>query len=258
MQWPHAEEPAAICVQQSGIWFEEAEMRRGTKILIQLTLVAIVGTGLLHAQQQGEDEDFAEDSHLNTNLGAVLSVPLNPLAQFTNFAGGINIGAGYNFNKNHAFVGEFMWNGIVPSDAVIAPIRAALQVPNLSGHANLFALTANYRYELRGNKTGIYFIGGAGIYHRNASLSQEVPDGTAAVCVDGFRFFGITCASGVVTNNVTLASSSSSSYGFNGGIGFTVKVGEPRYRMYIEARYHYAPNMNINTQIIPITIGIRF
>src|ERR1700727_2989447 len=168
-------------------------MRHWAKILIQLTLVAIVATGLLHAQQQDEDQDFAEDSHLNTNLGATLSVPLNPLAQFTNFAGGVNIGAGYNFNKNHAFVGEFMWNGIVPSDAVIAPIRAALQVPNLSGHANLFALTANYRYELRGNKTGIYFIGGAGIYHRNASLSQEVPDGTAAVCTGGLQFFGLTC-----------------------------------------------------------------
>ena len=230
-------------------------MRWCAKVLIQLILVAVILPGFLHAQ---EDEDFTEDSKLNTNLGVALSVPLNPLAQFTNFAGGVNVGAGYNFNRRNAFVGEFMWNGIVPSDAVIAPIRAALQAPNLDGHANLFALTANYRYELRGQKTGIYFIGGAGIYHRNASLSQEVQGGTAVVCTPGFLFFGLACASGVATNNVTLASSASSSYGVNGGIGFTVKVGEPRYRMYIEARYHYAPNMNINTQIIPITIGIRF
>jgi hypothetical protein len=47
-------------------------------------------------------------------------------------------------------------------------------------------------------------------------------------------------------------------FGYNGGMGLTVKVGEPRYRLYIEARYHYAPTSRINTQIIPITMGIRF
>lgn len=56
----------------------------------------------------------------------------------------------------------------------------------------------------------------------------------------------------------TLASSTSDALGLNGGIGVTFKVAEPRYRFYIEARYHYAPTKNVKTELIPITIGIRF
>ena len=227
-------------------------MLRCTKVLIQLTVV-VACLGHLHAQQE-----FGENSKLNTNLAMSFSVPLNPIAKFTNFGWGTTVGAGYNFNRYNAIIGEFLWNRLYPTPEVLAPVRLALNSANVNGHANLYALTANYRFEVRGQKLGAYFIAGGGVYHRNASLTQQVPSGTATTCTPAWGWWGFSCSSGVVTTDVTLAASGSTAYGANGGIGFTVKVGEPRYRMYVEARYHYAPNARINTQIIPITMGIRF
>lgn len=228
-------------------------MKRCANVLIRVALVAVACASSLPAQ-----EEFGEDSHLNTNLALAFSVPLNPIAQFTNIGWGTTVGAGYNFNRHHAIVGEFMWNRLNPTSEVLAPIRLALNSANVNGHANLYALTANYRFEMRGQKAGWYFIAGGGLYRRDASLTQEVPSGTATTCTSAWTWWGFTCSSGVVTTDVTLASRASVAFGGNGGIGFTVKVGEPRYRMYIEARYHYVPNTRINTQVIPITMGIRF
>lgn len=232
---------------------EETTMRLWLKASIQITLFAVACVGQLYAQG-----DFGEDSKLNTNLAVNFSAPLNPIAQFTNVGWGATAGAGYTINSHHALIGEFMWNRLYATSAAIAPVRAALNSPNVNGHGNLYALTANYRFELRGSKLGTYFIAGGGLYHRNASLTQAVPSGTSTTCTPAWGWWGFTCSSGVVTSDVTLASTSSTVMGVNGGIGFTVKVGEPRYRMYFEARYHYAPTPRINTQIIPVTMGIRF
>jgi hypothetical protein len=37
-----------------------------------------------------------------------------------------------------------------------------------------------------------------------------------------------------------------------------MRVGEAPYRLYTEARYHYAPTKSMNTQYIAVTVGIRF
>jgi hypothetical protein len=57
---------------------------------------------------------------------------------------------------------------------------------------------------------------------------------------------------------VTVASSGSTAFGANAGIGFTIRVGEAPYRVYVESRYHHAPTKNVNTQLIAITVGIRY
>ena len=111
---------------------------------------------------------------------------------------------------------------------------------------------------MQGKSLGTYFIGGAGFYYRTVSLNQEVVTGSAVSCTPEWLFWGFVCTSGVVSSNQTLASTSSAAAGFNAGMGFTIKVGEPRYRLYIEARYHYAATSPANTQLIPITFGIRF
>jgi hypothetical protein len=221
--------------------------------LATLLVVASCST-LLSAQ----DEDFDENSKLNTNLGMALAVPVNPTARFTHFGFGFTLGAGYNMTRRNAFIGEFLWNRLYPSNSALAPLRQALHTRNLNGHGNLIAVTGNYRYELRGSTLGAYLIGGVGFYYRNVSLDHEVVTGTTTTCTPEWIFWGFTCTSGVVSSDQTLASTSSAAAGFNGGMGFTIKVSEPRYRIYIEARYHYAATSPSNTQLIPITFGVRF
>jgi hypothetical protein len=131
-----------------------------------------------------------------------------------------------------------MWNWLYPTDAALQPIRVALQSPNISGHGDLFALTANYKFEQRGKLFGAYFIGGGGWYRRPTSLTTQIPAGTSIACDPGWVWWGYNCSSGIVTTNLTIAHSGSNAFGANAGIGFTVRVGEAPYRFYVESRYH--------------------
>lgn len=226
-------------------------MIRASRILLTIAFVTATLSLPLSAQ------DLDEDSKLNTNLGFPVTVPVSTMSQLTNLGTGVVAGAGYSFNQHHAFVGEFMWNWLYPTDQSLAPLRTALPSGGLNGHSNLFTLTANYRYEVRGQRFGAYFIGGAGLYYRNASLTQTVTAPAGTACTPVWQWWGYRCASGVVVNQ-TNSSFSSSIFGGNAGAGLTIKVGEPRYRLYVEARYHYAPDNTFNLRFIPITTGIRF
>ncbi len=188
----------------------------------------------------------------------MITAPLSSPVKALNVGGGLVAGLGYNFSDRHAFIGEFMWNRLGASDTVLAPIRDALQTNEVSAHANIFAVTGNYRFELRGKTTGVYFIGGGGWYRRSVDVTTPVATGSSITCTPTWLFLGYQCRSGTVVSDQTRASSTSDVGGLNGGIGITFKVGEPRYRVYVEVRYHYAPTKNIKTELIPITVGIRF
>src|SRR5947209_11937742 len=74
-------------------------------IIFQLVIAAF--PAFLNAQ-----DDYGEDSKLNTNMAIPLSVPLNPLAKSVNFGLGTTVGAGYNLSRRNAIVAEFMWNSL--------------------------------------------------------------------------------------------------------------------------------------------------
>jgi hypothetical protein len=220
---------------------------------------AIIVTALLitHCNVYAQD-DSDDDPKANTNLGMPLSAPLNPAGRFVNLGAGITVGAGYNFTRRHAVIGEFMWNHLLTNNAALAPIRVALQNPDISGGGNLYAFTGNYRFELRGRALGTYLIGGGGWYFRTAHLSQTVATGSGITCTPVWLWWGFSCESGTVTADQTVASSTTHSLGFNGGIGFTARVGDAPYRMYVESRYHYVPSRGVNTQLVVVTVGIRY
>jgi hypothetical protein len=41
-------------------------------------------------------------------------------------------------------------------------------------------------------------------------------------------------------------------------MGVTIRVGGAPARMYVEARYHFAPNAGISTKLVAVTVGIRY
>ena len=63
------------------------------------------------------------------------------MAKTTDFGMGFSGGAGYNFTRSHAFVGEFMWNHLFVNGNALAPIRSALQDPAIGGSGELYSLT---------------------------------------------------------------------------------------------------------------------
>lgn len=225
---------------------------------IWVTIALILSPFLSSAFAQYED-DFDPDSKLNTNLGFPVTVPVSLTSDLAKLGTGVVVGAGYNFNQHHAFVGEFMWNWIYPTDESLAPLRPATAFGDLNGHSNLFVGTANYRFELRGRHLGTYFIGGGGIYYRNASRTEVVTPAPGTPCTLVWQWWGFRCSSGTVLVQQTSSTFPSAVFGGNAGIGITFNIpGEPRYRMYVEARYHYAPGTPFDLRFIPITTGIRF
>jgi hypothetical protein len=224
-------------------------MNRARSVLIGMSLVA-VACGTLHAQGDYE--------RLNSHLGVAISVPLNPTARYVHTGWGLLGGAGYNFSRHHSAIGEFMWNRLYAADGALQPLRTATQ-SDIDGQSNLYVLTGNYRFESRGKVLGIYLIGGGGLYYRITNLSKRVTLGAGTTCTPAWVWWGFNCVSGTVTTtNQTIGSASSTAFGANGGIGFTARVGEAPYRLYIESRYHYAPNKNISTQLVTVTVGIRY
>jgi len=197
----------------------------------------------------------AQDSKLNTNLGAGVTVPVNPTARLAGASANIVMGAGYNFDKHNSIIGQFMWTGLPPNNDTFRAIRAVAQSRGIDGHSNLFSLTANYRLSTQGRVFGAYVIAGGGMYYRHSSLSREVVVGRGITCSPAWLWWGYTCESGLVSEDQTLVSAGSTAFGGNGGVGFTIRINEEGYKFYVEARYHYAPNKNISTQVIPITLG---
>lgn len=216
-------------------------------------LTVLMSIALLTSVSMWAQEDEPNDNRKsNGNLGLPISLPLAPMGQIAQAGIGVTYGAGYNFTRRHAVIGEFMWDWLHPN------INGLPGVSGANGHGNLYTLTANYRFELRGQKFGTYFLAGGGWYLRHSSLTKTVVTGSAVTCTQEWLWWGATCSSGVVTNQETLRSSSSSAFGVNGGIGFTVRVGDAPWRVYVESRYHYAPTKFVNTQLVITTVGIRY
>jgi hypothetical protein len=239
-----------------GLW--RPQVGRATRNIILLGIAAVVLASIepLHAQTGGACGDQCK---LNSNLALVVNVPLNPTAQVATVGWGAVGGVGYNFNKRNAFVGELMWNRVYPEGDSLQPLRTALQLGNLNAAADFFALTGNYRFELRGQKSGAYLIGGGGLYVRYTHLSQTVTVfSSGTVCTQPWLWWGFNCTAGFVTASQTLASSTSNVLGGNAGGGVTFRVGDAPYRLYAEARYHYAPTKHINTQFVTVAFGIRY
>ena len=227
-------------------------MRRRTEILILICLVAVPGS--IRAQF----EDGNDNPIVASNFGITTSLPLSSISRYASTGLGVDAGVGYNFDRRNALFGEFMYNWLYPTEAALQPLRVALQSPKVNGNGNLFATTANYKFELRGKLLGVYLIGGGGWYRRNTSYSKQIPVGTSITCDPVWVWWGYSCSSGLVTTNLTVANSTRDAFGANGGIGFTIRVGEAPYRLYVESRYHYAPTKDIATHLLAFTFGIRY
>ncbi len=222
---------------------------KGSMNLFVVISLLMAFCGVLHAQN-----DFEK---LNAHVGALISFPLSPTSTYVHTGWGLEGGAGYNFTSHHSILAELMWNRLYATDSGIQPLRAASQT-HVDGQSNLYAFTGNYEYQIPGRVLGAYFIGGGGLYYRITNLSKRINSGIGTPCAPGWIWWGFTCIAGTVTSNQSVGSASSTAFGFNAGGGLTARVGESPFRLYFESRYHYAPNKNVSTQLVTISVGIRY
>jgi hypothetical protein len=122
----------------------------------------------------------------------------------------------------------------------------------------LYSLTGNLLVHSSSEYTlGFYGIGGAGWYHRSWELTAPTLT-TGTACLSSYVWWGVVCTSGVVSSNAELRSGSTNGFGYNAGGGIIFRIGDSYVKFYTELRYHHAFHKGIDTQVLPMTFGIRY
>jgi len=160
----------------------------------------------------------------------------NPLTGGWNFV----VGSGYNFSPRLGLDLELMNAGMGVTRAAMAQQQA------LDASASVWSVTLDPIWRFRiGGPVGGYLIGGGGFYERDIRYSEP-----GEVFVPTYR--GGFFAPG--TGDVHQIDDTG---GVNAGAGLTCNLGWGT-KLFVEARYHYLFTSGSATQIIPITIGLRW
>jgi hypothetical protein len=173
----------------------------------------------------------------NFNIGGgptpVVGGTRNQLTNGWNFI----FGGGYNFTPRLGFVLEFMDTGLGVTNTTLQQNQAN------DGDAEVWSITLNpiWRYRIAG-PVGGYIIGGGGFYQRETRFFQT------ALFQDSFG--------NVFQGNVTNRDFDNTG-GVNIGTGLTCNIGWGT-KFFVEVRYHYVFTSGYATQILPVTIGLRW
>ena len=72
----------------------------------------------------------------------------------------------------------------------------------------------------------------------------------------GLSRLNVSCTNGYV--NTVGFGLGTSSFGGNGGIGFTIRVNKTPWKFFVESRFNYAASRAIPTHVVPVTFGFEY
>lgn len=190
----------------------------------------------------------AEWGWLAGKVGGGYTAPVGGIN--TRLKGGYNLngGLGVNLGPYMTVMGEYTLMGNGLSDR----FKTANSIPG--GNVRVHAVTLSPVIHLAGDRTfSPYITGGYGWYRRTVEITQ--PTVERVTIFD--PFWGVFYPANVAANQV-LGSYTVNKGGWNGGVGFDIKFGDSRAKMFAEARYHYIHTRPVATEMLPLTIGIRW
>jgi len=190
--------------------------------------------------------------HYNFNIGSGPGFPLGPTNRFANISYNFVTGGGVNATPHVKLTAEFMFHGIPAQKKIVDQ----LGLSDVKGR--FYALTGNLLFggPIGHGKTA-YAIGGIGWYRRTLEAKQTIFQ-AGTVCSPYWSWWGEECVNGIFATDVTVGSRTSSAPGFNVGGGLTYQLGDSPAHIYVEVRYHLAYTRNVHTEVLPLTMGIRF
>jgi len=187
----------------------------------------------------------------NFNIGVGPGFPLSRTSDFAHTSYNFVVGGGPNLIPHVKLNAEFMFHGLPVRDNIIHQLGFS----NVKGR--LYSLTGNV---IVGSSIGAgknaYLIGGGGWYRRTIEAKQTVLR-VGEIC-EPWWWWDAQCVNGIITSEVTVGSRTSSAGGFNLGGGLMFQLGESSSNFYAEVRYHRAFTRNVETNILPLTFGIRW
>ena len=187
----------------------------------------------------------------NFNIGVGPGFPLSRTSDFAHTSYNFVVGGGPNLIPHVKLNAEFMFHGLPVRDNIIHQLGFS----NVKGR--LYSLTGNV---IVGSSIGAgknaYLIGGGGWYRRTIEAKQTVLR-VGEIC-EPWWWWDAQCVNGIITSEVTVGSRTSSAGWFNLGGGLMFQLGESSSNFYAEVRYHRAFTRNVETNILPLTFGIRW
>lgn len=160
----------------------------------------------------------------------------------------IDFGAGYHITRRFSFGVEAMYNGL----SVNSNVLREFAVPD--ANARIWAITAEPRLTFgRRYKFTPYVVGGVGYYRRVVEFT--FPTFTAVTIFDPF-FFASNPAR--IPANFLFGRFIRDGIGGNAGAGFEIPLAQTGFKIFAEARFHYAGNGSIPTRMVPFTVGLRY
>jgi hypothetical protein len=208
----------------------------------------VLGVGLMLVGTSSLGQNFPR---WNATVGGGVGFPEGTSANFANNGANFVIGAGPNLRSYLGIDGEFMWQDLPIKRGVVEQ----LQVPAASAREYALTLNAIFRVPTHG-KLGFYGVGGGGWYHRSGELTTPALV-KGSICEPCLVWWG-GCVNGLVPGNLVLASASSNAFGGNVGGGITYPIGSTSLKLFTEIRYHHAPNKKVNSDLLPLTLGLRW
>ncbi|MGA2215999.1 MAG: hypothetical protein ABSH31_22190 [Bryobacteraceae bacterium] len=210
--------------------------------------------------QYGQGGDSGGGHHgvfhhpLAFEAGGGFNAPIGNDTPFITWGGNFTVGAGFHFTRVFSTLVEYQF---IDDKLPGAFISAESSAGATSGDAHISAITGSPVINLFPKKTnGAYLVGGFGYYHKSTNFG-------AFECCD---IYGDEV-------NVTIGSFTSNQWGGNAGFGIYHRLGGDLYgpdtagtsELFAEARYTFIhtppvtqPNGLGTTELIPVTVGVRF
>jgi opacity protein-like surface antigen len=188
----------------------------------------------------------------NFNIGVGANVDSGATKTFVRGGGvGGTFGVARNANKYLGLRADFIFADL--------PLRdSTLQLAQASGGASSYLLALTFDPIINIPVTKVYsgyVLFGGGFYHRGGSLHDDttVP---GSGCNPFWTWWG-ACSSLAIPLNGSFTSSNQNEFGYNVGAGVARKM-PSGVEIYAEYRLMHGSANNTNTDIRPITIGVRW
>lgn len=220
---------------------EEATVRFRYLTRAAVGILLLLGCAGAAAAQESYQKITVNGGFGVTPLAGQITDRLNTGWHFT-------VGAGYRFTQHFDMGLRYSFNSLGVKNTLLA--EAA--VP--SGNANVWSITADPRLRfLTDRSISPYVVGDVGYFRRTINFTQ--PTLQSVLLFDPFLGFFFPT---LVPVDVLLGSIVRGGVGGGAGIGFDIKFGSSRLRLFTEARYEYGSTSTIPTRMVPVTLGIRW
>jgi hypothetical protein len=189
-----------------------------------------------------------EEEGWTGNIGAGFTSLVGSMNTRLDNGWNISFGAGYHLTSRFTFGVQAMYNGL----SVNSNVLREFAVPD--ANARIWAITAEPRLTFaRRYKFQPYIVGGVGYYRRVVEFT--FPTFRAVTIFDPF-FFASNPAS--IRANFLFGRFIRDGIGGNAGAGFQFPIGQTGFKIFAEARFHYAGDGSIPTRMVPFTVGLRY